>query len=529
MIQSKSKKLPLFSNVKKDFPASIVVFLVAMPLCLGIALASGAPLFAGLISGIIGGIVVGSLSGSALGVSGPAAGLAVIVLTAIETLGFESFLVAVVLSGFLQILMGFIGAGVIAYYFPSSVITGMLAGIGIIIFLKQIPHAVGYDENPEGNMSFFQPDSENTFSELVKMLDYISFGPVIITTVSLIILIMWQTSFFQKNRFLSLVQGPLVAVIVGIILNIFFENIPSLSLEGKHVVDIPVFQNIGEFFANFKTPNFSAITNFTVLKTAVVIAVVGSLETLLCVEASDKQDPLKRVTPTNRELKAQGVGNIVSGLIGGLPITQVIVRSSVNVQAGGRTKLSAILHGVILFFAIILIPGIINYIPLSTLAAILFVVGYKLAKPATFKKVYLQGAVQFAPFIITILAIILTDLLTGISLGFATAIFFILKKNLSIPIVVDDEIKKEGHIIIKLTEDVSFLKKASLLKVLSEIPDDRHVTIDASQTHYIHQDVIDIIEDFQISAENRNIEVDLIELYDHKERDPIVHFKVENN
>ncbi len=528
MIESTSKKKPLFSSIKNDFPASIVVFLVALPLCLGIAMASGAPLFAGLIAGIVGGIVVGSLSGSALGVSGPAAGLAVIVLGAIQSLGFEPFLVAVVLSGFFQVAMGFLGAGVIAYYFPSSVISGMLAGIGVIIFLKQIPHAFGYDENPEGNFSFFQPDSQNTFSELINMLDYISFGPTIITIVSLFILIIWQTPFFQKRKIFQLIQGPLIAVIVGIVLNLLFKNNPSLALQSKQVVSIPLFEGISGFFANFKTPDFSQWNNPLIYKTALVLAVVGSLETLLCVEASDKQDPSKRITPTNRELKAQGVGNIVSGLIGGLPITQVIVRSSVNVQAGGKTKLSAILHGFILVFSIILIPSIINLIPLATLAAILFVVGYKLAKPALFKKIKAQGSTQFIPFIVTILGIVFTDLLVGIGLGLVTAIFFILRQNLSIPILVDDEIKKEGHIVISLTEDVSFLKKASLLKLLSSIPNGRHVTIDASKTYYVHQDVIDIIEDFQVSAKERDIEVDLVELYDHKGEEPIVHFSVKS-
>ena len=385
-----------FSEINRDLPSSIVVFLVAMPLCLGIALASGAPLFSGLIAGMVGGIVVGLLSGSALGVSGPAAGLAVIVFNAITDLGsYEIFLLAVVVAGILQVLMGFMKAGMVAYYFPSAVINGMLSGIGIIIFLKQIPHGVGYDANPEGHLGFQQPDSQNTFSELINMLDYISYGPLIITSVSLMILILWETRFFKQFKIFQLVQGPLVAVIVGVVLNRFFSSNENLMLLKEQVVQIPVSGGFGDIFSSFRMPDFSEIFNPKIYVTGLVLAVVGSLETLLCVEASDKQDPQRRVTPTNRELKAQGVGNFISGMIGGLPITQVIVRSSVNVQAGGRTKLSAIIHGFIIFLSLALIPDLLNQIPLSTLAAILFVVGYKLARPSFFKRTYKQGWDQF--------------------------------------------------------------------------------------------------------------------------------------
>lgn len=517
-----------FSELKSDFPAAIVVFLVAMPLCLGIAMASGAPLFAGLIAGMVGGIVVGSISGSALGVSGPAAGLAVIVLNAITNLGsYEVFLVAVVLAGALQILMGFLKGGVIAYYFPSSVINGMLAGIGITIFLKQIPHGLGYDADPEGDLEFFQPDSENTFSELFRAFENVSMGPIIITAVSLFILILWEQKFFKQNKYLKLIQGPLVAVVVGIVLNQVFAGIESLALIPEQSVKIPVAAGMAEFFGNFRMPDFSALMDPRVYMTAVVLAVVGSLETLLCVEASDKQDPQRRITPTNRELTAQGVGNMVSGLIGGLPVTQVIVRSSVNVQAGGKTKMSAIIHGFIILLSIILIPDLLNMIPLSTLAAILFVVGYKLAKPALFKKKYEQGIGQFVPFMATIIGILLTDLLIGIGIGLAVSIFFILYNNYKIPIIINKEMEKQGHIYLHLTEDVSFLKKASLQKVLYDIPENREVTIDASKTYYIHQDVVDIIEDFRIAAVSKNIKVNLVELYDHKQEDPMVHINVE--
>ncbi len=522
------KKKMSLQTLKSDLPASLIVFLVAMPLCLGIALASGAPLFSGLIAGIIGGIVVGSLSGSALGVSGPAAGLAVIVLGAIQDLGsFEIFLLAVVISGIVQIIMGFLKTGIIAYYFPSAVINGMLAGIGIIIFLKQIPHAFGYDVVPEGDLNFIQSDNENTFSEIFHILEHVSYGPMLIALISLSILVLWETNWIKQFSIFSLVQGPLVAVVVGISLNRLFVNIESLQLAAGQLVNIPISDSLDSFLDNFRLPDFSHIFNPKVYGIGIVIAIVGSLETLLCVEASDKQDPHRRVTPTNRELKAQGVGNIISGLIGGLPITQVIVRSSVNAQAGGQTKLSAILHGFIILIAVVAIPGLLSMIPLATLAAILLVVGYKLAKPSLFVKKYQQGFKQFFPFIATVLGIVFTDLLTGIGIGLAVSIFVILYQNFQIPIVVDDEIKKDGHIVIELSEDVTFFKKAALLRVLSKIPDDRHVTIDASNTYYIHQDVLDIIEDFVISAGPRNLTVKLIELDEHKDQEPHIHYRVD--
>ncbi len=528
------------SALKNDIPASIIVFLVAMPLCLGIALASGAPLFSGLIAGMVGGIVVGFLSGSSLGVSGPAAGLAVIVLNAIQDLGaYEVFLVAVVLAGIGQIIMGYLKTGVIAYYFPTSVIQGMLAGIGIIIALKQIPHAFGYDEVPEGLLEFQQADKENTFSEIFHLLDKISYGPTLIALISLAILILWETKWMKQHKVFQLIQGPLVAVIVGIILNKVFSGMGELALTTKQAVNIPVDANIqtfgdkiSSFLGNFRMPDFSQFWNPKVHVTAATLMIVGSLETLLCVEASDKQDPLRRVTPTNRELKAQGVGNIISGMIGGLPITQVIIRSSVNVQAGGRTKLSAIIHGFIILFSVFLIPGLLNLIPLSTLAAILFVVGYKLARPSLFAAKWKQGQRQFVPFMATILGIVFTDLLIGIIIGFVVSIVYILYQNSLIPIIIDDERETKGHVKILLPEQVTFFKKAALLNVLAKIPKGREVTIDASKTHYIHEDVLDIIEDFKISTEARDIRVTLIELYDEKQEiSPLLHFKgnVETN
>ena len=383
-------KSGFFSNLKYDLPASLVVFLVATPLCLGIALASGAPLFAGIIAGIVGGIVVGMASGSPLGVAGPAAGLAVIVLTSIAALGsWETFLLAVVIAGVFQIALGYLRAGIIGYYFPSSVIKGMLSGIGIIIILKQIPHAFGYDKVPEGSEAFNQTDAENTFSEFGNMLNYVQPGAILITLLALAILILWERPFMKKIKLFHWIQGPLVAVVCGIVLNMIFNAfVPQLAIDAKHLVQLPVVENWGGFLGLFTLPDFSQLGNIAVYTTALTLAVVASLETLLCVEATDKMDPFKRITPTNRELKAQGLGNVISGMLGGLPVTQVIVRSSANIQSGGRTKTSAVLHGVLLLLAALAIPFLLNLIPLACLAAILFVVGYKLAKPALFATIY---------------------------------------------------------------------------------------------------------------------------------------------
>lgn len=521
-------KVPL-RFIKYDFPASLVVFLVALPLCLGIAMASGAPLFSGIISGIIGGIVVGALSNSPLGVSGPAAGLAVIVLNAITDLGgFECFLVAVVIAGVIQVMMGFLKAGIIAYFFPSSVIHGMLAGIGIIIFLKQIPHAFGYDKSPEGDLGFHQMDGHNTFDELLNMLNFISPGVFIIALVSLLILIIWETKFIKKLKFTTLIQGPLVAVIVGILLNLLFKSIPSLQISADHMVEVPISESFSGFVGNFRFPDFSVLTNIEVYKTGVVIAIVASLETLLCVEATDKQDVFRRITPTNRELKAQGVGNILSGLIGGIPVTQVIVRSSANQQSGGKTKASTITHGVLILLSVLFIPNILNLIPLGVLAAILLVVGYKLAKPSLFLSMYKEGWGQFLPFVITVVGIVFSDLLLGISLGVASAIFIILRNNFKLPFKALNENKEnKKHFKILLSEDVTFLNKASIMKTLEQLPNDITVEIDGSNTKYIHSDVIEIITNFKINARVRNIKVITTHLFDEHSDLPLSHFKLE--
>ncbi len=503
----------ILGNLKYDIPASIIVFLVAVPLCLGIALASGAPLFSGIIAGIVGGIVVGALSGSQLGVSGPAAGLAVIVLNAINDLGaFDIFLMAVVLGGVFQLALGFAKAGIIGYYFPSSVIKGMLSGIGIIIFLKQIPHAVGYDKDYEGSLAFNQPDGHNTFSELYYMFEAINPGAVIITTISLAILILWEQKFMKQIKVFQLIQGPLVVVALGIGLNLLFQGMPEFALTPEQVVAIPVAENLDAFLGQFTFPDFSQITNGTVWITGATIAVVASLETLLCLEATDKLDPFKRVTPANQELKAQGVGNLLSGLIGGLPITQVIVRSSTNIQSGGRTKMSAILHGFVLLGCAAVIPMVLNLIPLASLAAILFLVGYKLAKPVLFKQMYALGQRHFIPFITTILGIVLTDLLIGIGIGLAVAIFYILYNNYRKPFLFKSEEElKDGTIRLELAEDVTFINKASIQRTLAQIPDGSTVIIDASRSIHIDHDVVEIIEEFQTGAEFRDIKLQLID------------------
>ena len=508
------------STLKQDLPAGIVVFFVAVPLCLGIALASGAPLFAGLLAGIVGGIVVGAISGSPLGVSGPAAGLAVIVLGAIEKLGFQPFLLAVCLAGALQVVLGIARAGVLAYFFPSSVIKGMLAGIGLLIVLKQIPHAFGHDSDPEGDLGFAQPDGENTISSLFAMLGDLSPTAIFISTLSLAILILWEPVVAKRVKALKLVPAPVIAVALGILIQTLAAKfVPKWALSADHLVSVPVTSNLSELLVH---PDWSQIWTAGVWVSAVTIAVVASLETLLCVEATDKLDPQKRVTPTNRELVAQGVGNMFCGAIGGLPITQVIVRSSANIQSGGRTKLSAIFHGVLLLVCVLALPWLLNMIPLATLAAILFVVGFKLARPALFRQMWGYGMSQFLPFVVTIAAIVLTDLLTGIGIGMVVAIFAILRKHYLnshfLHIEEHDEAGRPHEVRIRLAEEVTFLNKGAILREFKAIPDGSTVTIDASQNWHMDRDVIEIIEDFESTAGNRGITVRHIEANSDKSR-----------
>jgi len=503
----------LFRSLKSDIPASIVVFFVALPLCLGIALASGAPLFSGLIAGIVGGIVVGSLSGSKIGVSGPAAGLAAIVLSAIATLGgYENFLVAVVLGGILQIVFGLVKAGVIGYYFPSSVIKGMLTGIGIIIILKQIPHFFGYDADPEGDFAFLQVDGETTFSEIFKSLKYIQPGSALIGIIGLAILLLWDKILSKKGKIFQIIQGPLVVVAAGIIFYALTISHDTLAIAQSHLVSVPVPEDAESFFGQFSFPNFSVIANQDVWIVAFTIALVASLETLLCVEATDKLDPHKNITPTNRELLAQGTGNIISGLIGGLPITQVIVRSSANIQSGGISKMSAIIHGFLLLISVLVIPKLLNMIPLSVLASILLIVGYKLTKPALFKKMYDLGWKQFIPFIITVLGIVFIDLLYGIGLGLAVGNIIILIKSYQNSHFLHIEDKSNGVQKIKMTlaEEVTFINKGAILKELDKLPENSYLELDVRKTRYLDNDIIEILEDFVLKANERNIAIKLV-------------------
>ena len=502
------RKYFLKKNLKRDLPASVVVFLVALPLCLGIALASGAPLFAGILTGIIGGIVVSSISGAQLSVSGPAAGLPVSVLGAIATLGsYQAFLLAVVLAGMIQIGLGFLKAGTIANYFPSAVIQGMLAGIGVILILKQLPHALGYDADFVGDESFIQAGKDNTFSALASALNMISYGAIIISSLSLLIMIYWPR--FKK---VSMVPAPLLVVVVGVVLSLVFNN-TALSLTSEQLVAIPVINSLTEFKSLIVTPDFSQIGSKEVWIAAFTIAIVASLETLLGIEAVDKIDPIRRVSPTNRELVAQGFGNMASGMLGGLPMTSVIVRSSANVNSGARTKMSAIYHGIWLLVSLLFIPGLINLIPLSCLAAILIFTGYKLTRLDLFKKMWSKGRDQFVPFALTLFAVVFTDLLKGVAIGMLIGVFFILRTNLRNPCFYKMERNGDKRLIrIKLAEEVSFLNKAAIQYMLTHLPSESDVIIDGSNSRFIDQDVLEVIHDFKHHAYTKSIIVQLVNI-----------------
>ncbi|MCW3083351.1 MAG: SulP family inorganic anion transporter [Bacteroidetes bacterium] len=501
-----------FNYFKNDLSAGLVVFLVALPLCLGIALASGAPLFSGIISGIIGGLVVGFVSGSSLSVSGPAAGLTAIVAAAIIHLGsYETFLLSVLIAGIIQLILGYLKAGIIGHYFPSSVIKGMLAAIGLILVLKQIPHAFGYDKDSEGDFTFFQLDNNNTFTEIINSVNHINAGATLIALISLLLLITWEWPALKKYSFFKNVPGALVVVLAGLALNITFEYFaPALFLGSEELVQLPVSSSFQGFVHLFTLPDFTQLGNFKVYSIAFTIAIVASLESLLSVEATDKLDPYKRSTPTNRELKAQGFGNLISGLIGGLPLTAVIVRSSANINSGGKTKLAAIIHGIFLLVSVILLAPFLNKIPLASLAAILLLVGYKLAKVSLFKSMYKLGWNQFLPFIITVVAILLTDLLKGISVGLIVSIFFILRNNYRRPYFFVQSEHKEGKIIsIELSEDVTFINKGSIALTLDHLPENSTVIIDGTRSRNIDLDVLEIIHNFKETAILKNIELQL--------------------
>jgi MFS superfamily sulfate permease-like transporter len=501
-----------FANFKYDLPASVVVFLVALPLCLGIALASGAPMFAGIIAGVVGGIVIGSLSGSNLSVSGPAAGLTTIVIASIHDLGsFQAFLCAVVIGGALQFLMGVLRAGTIGHFFPAAVIKGMLSAIGLILILKQVPHAFGWDRDYEGDESFFQDDGENTFTELLRALDFVTPGAVVIGLISIVILILWDKPFLKRYKFFQMVPGPLVVVLTGVFLNILYPVIaPGLAIRQEHLVSLPVAANANEFLGFLSFPDLSALNNPKVYTIAITLALVASLESLLSIEAADKLDEFKRITSLNRELRSQGIGNIVSGLIGGLPITAVIVRTSANINAGARTKLSTIVHGTFLLLTVALIPTVLNLIPLSALAGILIMTGYKLTKPSLYVEMYRKGWSQFLPFIVTIIAILFTNLLIGIFIGIAVGLYFVLKTNFHEAIAI---VKHDNNYLLRLNKDVSFLNKAILRRTFERIPKGANLIIDGGSSQFIDADIVETIQDFVLNAPSRNIQVEVKKSY----------------
>ena len=502
------------SALRYDLPAGLVVFLVALPLCLGIALASGAPLMAGIIAGIVGGIVVGSISGSHLSVSGPAAGLTVIVLAAINELGsFQVFLLAVVLAGIIQLVAGYLKAGILGLYFPSSVIKGMLAAIGLILILKQIPHFAGVDIEAFGADRYTDGEGHNTFTNFFYALRHFHPGALSVGLLSLAIILFWEFPFMQKLGWTRIVPGALVAVILSVLINLLYNRLQfeQFIIGPGHLVSLPVFgssESAESVFPLF--PDFAAILNVSVWKVAVVLAVIASLETLLSIEAVDKLDPHKRRTPQNLELKAQGLGNFLSGMIGGLPLTAVIVRSTANLEAGARTKMSAVYHGFLLLGTVLLIPKLLNMIPLASLAAVLLVVGYKLAKFKLFQRQYKLGWEQFLPFIITIVAILFTDLLIGIIIGLQVGVYFVLRANYKTPYFYQSEDFAENggkKVLLKLSEHVSFINKASLQLTLEHLPDNSEVTIDGSMSQDIDFDALNIIYDFAEVAHERNIKV----------------------
>ncbi len=499
-------KTSFFATLGKDVPASIVVALVALPLCLGIALASGAPLFSGLIAGIVGGIVVGVLSKSQLSVSGPAAGLTVIVLGAIESLpSWEVFLLAVALSGVLQIGLYFTRSGVLSEFVPSSVITGMLAAIGLILILKQIPYALGYDGDFEGSLSFLQPDGLNTISTLLfGIWDYLMVGPIIIAVVSLWFLFWWEAKRPSEGP-LRLLPGPLVVVVFGVLLNEAFKLFaPALAIDRSQLVQVPIAQSLAGVTDLFATPDFSAIAMPQVWIVAATLAIVASLESLLCVKAVDEIDPQRRTTDKNHELLAQGGGNIVSGLIGGLPLTSVIVRSSANVAAGAVSKTSAILHGFWLLLSVLLIPALLNLIPLAALAAILIQVGYKLNSPQLYRRRWQQGWHQFLPFFATVAAILLTDLLTGIIIGLAIGFVFVVARNFRTAVTVAHE---DDRYLVTARRNLYFIHKYELQKSLGAVPDGASVVINLNRAEFVDPDNIDIINAFARNAKFRDIAV----------------------
>lgn len=498
-------------NLSSDIKAGVVVFLVALPLCLGISMACKVPLFSGLLAGIIGGIVVTIFSGSILSVSGPAAGLTAIVISSVATLGsYETFLAAVLVAGILQIGFGLLKAGSIGNYIPYSVIKGMLAGIGIILIMKQIPHLVGYDADPEGEFEFIQPDGHNTFSDLFYMFNSITPGAVIIGVISILILVLAEKDFYKKNKVLSMIPGPLLVVISGILLNLVFSGNTSLQISKEHLVSLPVISSVSDFRNALIAPDFSKITQTSFWVVALTLAFVASLETLLSIEATDKLDPQKRNSNSNRELLAQGIGNSISGLIGALPITAVIVRSSANINAGAKTKAAAIFHAILLFVSVLAIPQVLMLIPNAALAGILIMTGYKLAKPKLFKEEYLKGKEHVIPFVATIVVMLLTDLLIGVLTGLILAVIFIISENVRSTFdIAKATMDGKIHHVVKLPQHVTFFNKGFLIKYFSEVENDSVVIIDGSVNKICDKDVMEVMKDFEESAKERNIKLQI--------------------
>ncbi len=503
-------------NVFADIKAGIVVFLVALPLCLGIAMACQAPLFSGIIAGVVGGIVVTLLSGSRYSISGPAAGLTAIVLTSVTQLGsFPAFLAAVVFAGVFQLILGILKAGSIGNYIPNAVIKGMLAGIGIILIIKQVPHLFGYDKDPEGDEQFIQIDGENSFTELINMINYITPGAVIIGITSFVVLIVADKSFYKKNKVLANIPGPLLVVILGIVFTLLFGAHPFLRIDPQHLVNLPVINTVSDLKTNLLFPDFSFVTGIPFWTIVITLGIVASLETLLGIEATDKLDPGKHESDTNKELLAQGIGNIVCGFLGGLPVTSVIVRGSANISAGAKSKLSSIIQATLLLVSVFLLPNILTLIPNACLAAILIITGFKLTKPEIFKEQWKFGHEQFLPFIITISIMLITDLLKGVCAGVVVAVIYIIRDNIRSSFDTGSElIQGELYYLIKLPQHVTFFNKGYLIKFFKTIKPNSKVIIDGSINKKINRDSKDVIANFIISSKNRNVKVELIK-YTH--------------
>lgn len=502
---------------KFDFIAAIVVFLVAIPLCLGIALASGAPLFSGILSGIVGGIVVGALSGSQVSVSGPAAGMAAVVVSAISQLGdFNTFLLAVIFAGILQIIVGSLRAGFVADYVPSNVVQGLLCAIGILLIIKQLPLAFTLSADLKELQNHLLDTTESlSINPLYELYEHINDGAAIISLISFAILIYFDKT---KLKFLQGIPAAIIVVVMGVLLNELFINLyPDFAQNSPHLVNIPEHDGLYDLLGKMEYPNWSAWANPKVYLYGLIIAIVASLESLLNVKAGEKLDKKHRYCSKDKELVAQGAGNLVTGLIGGIPVTSVIVRTSVNIQAGSKTKMSTILHGFFILIAVMFIENWLNKIPLSSLASILIFTGYKLTKPAIYRSIYNQGLDRFIPFIATVISIVAFNLLLGIIIGLAISLFFILKSNSQARLDIIKEIYPTGEVNrLVLPQQITFLNKASLIAELDSIPRDSQLIIDARYSNYIDKEIIELIKEFESEqAPMKNIALSLTGFQDH--------------